>query len=334
MNKSYCDNCDKKVDYFVKEETINQYKGYEVNVVERIGVCKSCKSDIYIPELESQNFKNLYDKYRELAGLISIDEIIGLRSKYNISQRELTAILNWGKMTINRYENGAPPSQSHSDYLSLLLSNPKIFEEKTKEAFESGRIKKGTFNKVIEGIDAQEENNLRDKIIESLSHNEDEFNGFRSFDIERLNNLIGYLSDKARIYKTSLNKYLWYIDFLNFKENLMSITGLRYEKYTYGPIIEKYKYEDILKSFNDKFSKIEIEDGDCIKTTILSKSNYDMSIFKEEEREVIDKVINLFKTKNSNEITELSHKEKAWLEKEDKELISYEYARFLKVNFD
>ncbi len=57
-------------------------------------------------------------------------------------------------------------------------------------------------------------------IVDSLTHKEDEYNGYRSFDIERLNNLISYLVDKVDLYKTSLNKYLWYIDFENFKENI------------------------------------------------------------------------------------------------------------------
>ena len=49
-----------------------------------------------------------------------IDE--SLRNKYDISQRELTAILDFGKMTINRYENGSLPSKSHSDYLRLIFA--------------------------------------------------------------------------------------------------------------------------------------------------------------------------------------------------------------------
>ena len=34
-------------------------------------------------------------------------------------------------------------------------------------------------------------------IVDSLTHKEDKYNGYRSFDIERLNNLINSLADKV-----------------------------------------------------------------------------------------------------------------------------------------
>ena len=46
-----------------------------------------------------------------------------LREKYDISQRELTSILGFGKMTINRYERGGIPTKSQSDYIRVLIEN-------------------------------------------------------------------------------------------------------------------------------------------------------------------------------------------------------------------
>ena len=46
-----------------------------------------------------------------------------IEKKYNISQRELTSILDFGKMTINRYERGGVPTKSQSDYIKLLIEN-------------------------------------------------------------------------------------------------------------------------------------------------------------------------------------------------------------------
>lgn len=333
MKKVYCANCEEKVNYSVRREIIKEYKGYEVNVTEKIGVCDACKNDLYIPELESENFKNLYERYRELADIIKPEEIIKFRDKYGISQRELTSILNWGKMTINRYERGAIPAQSHNDFLKLIISNENILKEKVEEAFQGGRITVKTYEKIQKEIANSTNNTFKRATIDVLTHKEDEYNGFRSFNVERLINLISYIADNVELYKTSLNKYLWYIDFQNFKENVRSITGLRYMRYTYGPVIEDKKYEDILNYFDDKFYKDEFEDGENIKTRIKSKGNYDLSIFKDEELKVINSVIDTFKTKSSTEISNLSHKEDGWILNKNSELISYDYADTLKILF-
>ncbi len=333
MKKVYCANCEEKVNYSVRREIIKEYKGYEVNVTEKIGVCDACKNDLYIPELESENFKNLYERYRELADIIKPEEIIKFRDKYGISQRELTSILNWGKMTINRYERGAIPAQSHNDFLKLIISNENILKEKVEESFQGGRITVKTYEKIQKEIANSTNNTFKRATIDVLTHKEDEYNGFRSFNVERLINLISYIADNVELYKTSLNKYLWYIDFQNFKENVRSITGLRYMRYTYGPVIEDKKYEDILNYFDDKFYKEEHEDGENIKTKIKSKGNYDLSIFKDEELKVINSVIDTFKTKSSTEISNLSHKEDGWILNKNSELISYDYADTLKILF-
>ena len=47
--------------------------------------------------------------------------------------------------------------------------------------------------------------------------------------------------------------------------------------------------------------------------------------------EIINKVVELFKSKSVTEISNLSHDEKAWIETKDMELISYEYSNELKI---
>lgn len=335
MKKDYCPDCKKKVEYTLRKNLIEQYKGYEVNVEENIGVCDICNNDIYVPEIEEENFKKLYQKYKEVADIISSEDIISFRNKYNMSQRELTSILNWGKMTINRYERGSIPNQSYNDLLKLIISNPDIFKEKVEDALKNERITQKTYEKIQSKLKKSRKDFFQELIINSLTHVEDEYNGYRKFDSERLFNLIGYIADRVSLYKTSLNKYLWFIDFENFNKNVRSITGLRYIRYTYGPVIEDLKYEDILNQFDDKFLREDYE-NDCYTTTkIKSKKNYDLTIFKEEELKIIDSVINKFKNKSCTQISNLSHEEYAWIENENNDLISYfDYADRLKLKFD
>lgn len=331
QDKVYCEKCNEKVNYNIISENLKEYKGIEVNVEQNIGVCEKCNERLYIIDLEEDNLKRLYSKYRELTGIVSPQDIIDFRAKYNISQRELVAILDWGKMTINRYERGSLPNQSHSEILKLIIKDESYFREKVEDAYKCKRISEKTYNSMHFSMDQEEDLTIDKFILTRLRHNPSIYNGFREFDLDRLENLIGYISSRVNnLYKTSLNKYLWYIDFSNYKYNLRSLTGLRYVRYTFGPIIEGKNYELVL-NLDKKFEKEVIENNFNEITKIKSKNNYDLDMFLESEKEVIENIIDLFKNKSVGEISELSHEEKAWLETKDNELISYEYAHELKI---
>ena len=333
--KVYCEKCNEKVEYLIINEVKEEYKNVKVNVEQNIGICSQCKERLYVTELEEANLERLYTKYRELTGIVSPKDIIEFREKYNISQRELVAILDWGKMTINRYERGSLPNQSHSEILKLIINNESYFREKVENAYKSGRITEKTYTEIFTCVDVYKDTKddlqLSTFIQAKLSHNPSIYNGFREFDLDRLENLIGYIASRVNdLYKTSLNKYLWYMDFLNYKNTLKSITGLRYIRYTYGPIIEGKNYELIL-NLDSKFEKEDREINYNITTKIHSKNNYDLSLFSKDEIKVIDEVIELLKDKTATNISDLSHEERAWIETKDNELISYEYAHDLKA---
>ena len=336
MEKFFCENCNKKVNYDIRKNTIKEYKGQIVNVEENIAVCNECNNDIFVPDIENDNLKRLYAKYGELTGIISTQELIKFREKYNISQRELVAVLGWGKMTINRYEKGALPNKSHSDILKDIIFNEEKFKSTVKDALGANRITQKTYDKLLSSFKSSKKNIINSLLELGLSHEEDISNGFRKFDIERVENLISYIASKVNnLYKTSLNKYLWFIDFENFKENVRSITGLRYVKQQYGPVIENKGYEKILALLDDKFYKEETEDvySNSSKAKIISKNNYDMCIYTDAEIEVIDSVIEKLKNISCSQISDASHEEKGWLENDINNIISYDYADELKMNF-
>ena len=114
--KHYCPYCNSEQEYYIDKRIFKEYKGVDVNVEENVPICKKCGNELVINNFEDENLKRIYNKYREIKNIITPSEIKNLRNKYDISQRELTAILDFGKMTINRYENGSLPSKSQSDY--------------------------------------------------------------------------------------------------------------------------------------------------------------------------------------------------------------------------
>lgn len=333
--KHYCPYCNSEQEYYIDKRIFKEYKGVEVNVEENVPICKKCKNELIINNIEDENLKRIYNKYREIKNIITPSEIKDLREKYGISQRELTAILGFGKMTINRYEKGSLPSKSHSDYLRLILKEENKFFYKVEEAYYNNRISQKTYSKVKNNINKQDiyNNNygLKIYIENELKIPPNIFNGFKVLDLEKLQNLISYIASKTKLYLTSLNKYLWFIDIISYNERAVAITGLTYIHEQYGPVILNRKYEEISK-LNGKYKREDKENNDgSIQSVITSNGNYDLSDFNDKEIKIIDYVINLLSNKSVKEISNLSHKEFGWKNTKRFEKISFEYANNLEI---
>lgn len=335
--KVYCPYCRKDVEYKIEKRDIKEFKGVKINTFENVGICIECNNDLYINLLERENNERIYNVYKEKSNIITGKDIIDFRNKYNISQRELTSILGFGKMTINRYERGDIPTKSQSDYLKLLIENEDKFIEKVKDAYSKELITKKTYLKVVNDIVKNDDFELkmqdifRRYIKESLNRKPDIYNGYKVFDLEKLENIISYIASKVKnLTVTSINKYLWYIDMYSFKQRTVSITGLTYQNQKFGPTILDQKYNEITV-LNDKYKREDIEIDNGTMTKIVSNKNYDLSEIENDEKEIIDFVIKLLKNKKVTEISEMSHNEIAWKKTKRLERISYEYAMDLKV---
>jgi len=332
--KQYCPYCRSEQEYHIDKRILKKYKGVIVNVEEKVPICKKCGNDLIINNIEDENLNKIYSKYRKIKNIINPSEIINLRNKYNISQRELTAILDFGKMTINRYENGYLPSKSQSDYLKLIAKDEKEFFNKVQEAYYTNRISQKTFTKIQCIINSHIEDNnnykLKSYIENELKLSPNIYNGFKVLDIDKLQNLISYIASKVTLYLTSMNKYLWFIDMISYNKRAISITGLTYMHEQYGPVILSRKYEEISK-LEDKYKREDTENKDgSIQSKIVS-NNYDLSAFTDKELKIIDYVINLLKDKSTKEISNLSHKEAGWKNTKRYEKISFEFANDLKI---
>ena len=335
--KVYCPYCRKDVEYKIEKRDIKEFKGVKINTFENVGICIECNNDLYINLLERENNERIYNVYKEKSNIITGKDIIDFRNKYNISQRELTSIIGFGKMTINRYERGDIPTKSQSDYLKLLIENEDKFIEKVKDAYSKELITKKTYLKVVNDIVKNDDFELkmqdifRRYIKESLNRKPDIYNGYKVFDLEKLENIISYIASKVKnLTVTSINKYLWYIDMYSFKQRTVSITGLTYQNQKFGPTILDQKYNEITV-LNDKYKREDIEIDNGTMTKIVSNKNYDLSEIENDEKEIIDFVIKLLKDKKVTEISEMSHNEIAWKKTKRLERISYEYAMDLKV---
>ena len=333
----YCPYCKKEVEYKIEKKDLKEFRGIEVNTFENIAICNECNQDLYVNEIEDENNKRIYQIYREKANIIKAEDIIKLRKKYDISQRELTSILGFGKMTINRYERGGLPTKSQSDYIKLLIENDDKFIKKVKEAYENNNINDKTYNKIIskevkKDISKNEiQDNLRRYLKSVLNRKPDIYNGYKSLDLEKVENIISYIASKVEnLTITSLNKYLWYIDMLSFNKRTISITGLTYQNQKFGPTIIYKKYDE-LSLLDDKYTREDIETENGNTTKIISNNNFNLDKISSSEKEIIDTIIKLLKNKNVADISEISHREDGWKKTKRFEQISFEYAMNLKL---
>lgn len=335
--KVYCPYCKKEVEYKIEERKLKLFKGIEINTYENIAVCTKCNQDLYVDEIENANNERIYQIYREKTNIVKPEDIIGLREKHDISQRELTAILGFGKMTINRYERGSVPTKSQSDYIKLLIENENQFVEKVKEAYQKNTISEKTYNKILSEktekyISKKEiQDNMRNYLNLVLDRKPDIYNGYKSLDLEKVENIISYIASKVKnLTITSLNKYLWYIDMLSFNKRTVAITGLTYQNQKFGPTIIYKKYDE-LSFLDDKYKREDIETETGNTTKIISNGNFDLDKISSIEKDIIDSVIKLLKNRNVSEISEMSHKENGWKKTKRFEKISFEYAIDLKL---
>ena len=333
----YCPYCKKEVEYKIEKRDVKEFRGIEINTYENVAVCKECHQDLYVNEIEEKNNERIYELYREKANIIKPQDIVDLRKKYDISQRELTAILGFGKMTINRYERGGVPTKSQSDYIKLLIDNDNKFVEKVKEAYKNGNINDKTYEKIVSTNLENEigKNDIQDMyrrvINNSLRLKPNIFNGYKTFDLELVENIISYISSKVNnLTITSLNKYLWFIDIVSFNQRGVSITGLTYQKQQYGPTIIDQRYKEI-SLLDDKYIRNDYEDESGTKTIITSNKNFDLSKLKDSEIEIINKIIKLLKNKNVTDISNMSHEEEGWKKTKKFDEISFEYAMNLNM---
>lgn len=336
--KVYCPYCKKEVEYKIEKRDLKEFRGIEVNTFENVAICNECNQDLYVNEIEDENNERIYQIYREKTNIIKAEDIIKLRKKYDISQRELTSILGFGKMTINRYERGGLPTKSQSDYIKLLIENDDKFIEKVKEAYENNNINEKTYKKIV--AEEQEENiskkevqdNIRRYLKSVLNRKPDIYNGYKSLDLEKVENIISYIASKVKnLTITSLNKYLWYIDTLSFNQRGVAITGLTYQNQKFGPTIVYKKYDE-LSLLDDRYKREDIETENGNTTKIISNNNFNLDKISSSEKEIIDTIIKLLKNKNVTDISEMSHREDGWKKTKRFEQISFEYAMNLKIN--
>lgn len=314
-----CDNC-KCTESYIKEYTHKfNIKGQNIEFKSGRRFCKNCDSLMYDPVLDNKASEIAIETYNKQFG-IEKERIIELRKKLNLSQELFAKIIGCAKKTLISYEKGTSiPNGCYMIILKSLISDPKVISiilNANKDQFTEKE-----YNKIIKQIPVSKAS--ADKFKEEMALNE--YNGYTKVNKDKIYNMILFFAKKG-VLKTKLLKEMFYADFTFYKNNGVSITGLKYAHLPHGPVPDQF---EAILSFGEKDKIIDYDidyqnNYEC--HTISAKKTFNKKIFNKAEIEVLEQVEKKFEDFNSKDIEEFSHKEKAFTDTEYLSLISYDYS--------
>jgi len=337
MKTVFCSECEEKVkaDIVRKEETFT-VKGEKVSVPSSVLVCPKCKNELFDEELDSANLASAYNEYRKQHSLLLPSKIREIRERYGLSQRSLGRLLEWGEITVNRYESGEIQDAVHNEVLELIDNpeNMKVIFEKNMPLL-SASVREDLKKRIEDIIKNTAEERFQLHLGDYLLKNRtiDEYSGYKAFDLEKMHQMILYSLDNLKgAYKTAINKYLWYMDFLSFKEYSVSISGSTYVHLPYGPVPDNYDIilDLMISKMVDK-EEVAFKE-DIVGERFIAKSKPDLSNFEKEEVKVMNWVLKHFRNFNATKLSKYSHNEKAYLETSNGEKISYGLSKELSLD--
>lgn len=156
------------------------------------------------------------------------------------------------------------------------------------------------------------------------------FTGARAFSPDKLGAMIEYIAAKGRdIYKTNLNKLLFYGDMTAYYLHGRGISGATYVNLPYGPVPDTVEtvIDDLTEA--SRIRRVDVP-GRGVNAQMIkpSESAVDHSSLSRDEIEVLDWVLDTYGNMSPTEISDLSHSEKAYKFTRPQEPIAYEYAKF------
>ena len=158
------------------------------------------------------------------------------------------------------------------------------------------------------------------------------FSGERSFSASRLAAMMGYLSSRGiELYKTKLNKLLFYSDLTAYYLTGRGISGSHYVHLPFGPVPNTYENVLTLAEVSGNVSLEPLPNTrSAVRITTGENTSAASEMLNADEKTVIDWVIETYGHLTSAEITEVSHEEMAYKNTRMGEPIAYRYAEFLK----
>lgn len=243
-------------------------------------------------------------------------------------------MLNWGDKTICRYENGSVQDKAHNSLLLFLREPENMRTYLTENEIALDERQKAKLMDTVEKLEQDTDYRVGRRFFEMFfSRIPCEENGFKGFDYEKLCAMVLFFAhESSELLKTKLMKLLNYSDMIFYKENGISMSGLKYAHLPYGPVPE---YFDKLLGKMEAAHIAHIEviyDNGYEKHQVIPECDMPKDILSQEELDVLQRIFVKFKDFGSVDISNYSHNEKGYNDTKQGEIISYSYAKDIQLN--
>lgn len=277
--RDFCIECRKETEYVLqKKKIVKNIRDKEYTFEITVAVCTECGEEMSIPGLIDQNVQEIDEQYRAMEEIVSIDDIKKIMDIYKIGKAPLSLALGFGEVTIPRYLEGQVPSKEYSDIIKAALSSPAYMKQKLTENRE--KLTDTAYRKVLAAVES----------IENLFSVSD-----------KMLQVIAYIFEKLEeVTPLMLQKLLYFIQGIYSALYGSPIFEEDCRAWIHGPV-----YPEVYKLFRD-FKYNPIDDA----RFALLKGRED--ILAEDEKHVIDLVVNTFGIYSGKVLEKITHNEDPW----------------------
>ncbi|MBE6005496.1 MAG: DUF4065 domain-containing protein [Lachnospiraceae bacterium] len=279
--RDFCIECRKETGYLLqKKDMVKNIRDKEYTFAITVAVCEECGEEMNIPGLIDKNIQEIDEQYRAAEGLVSIDDIEKLMKIYKIGKAPLSLALGFGEITIPRYLEGQIPSKEYSDIIKAALSSPGYMKLKLLENRE--KLTDAAYRKAFTAAES----------IESLFSVSDKMLRVIAYIFEKLEEVTPLMLQKLLYFILGVYSALYGKPI--FKEDCRA--------WEHGPV-----YPEVYELFRD-FKYNPIEDA---RFAILNGTE---DALTDDEKRVIDLVVNTFGMYGGKVLERITHNEDPWME--------------------
>lgn len=275
----FCIECRNETEYVLqKRRIVRMIRDREYSFEITMAICSQCGEEMSIPGLIDRNVQEIDEQYRLAEGIVTVKDIERLMKLYKIGKGPLSLALGFGEVTIPRYLEGQIPSKEYSDIIKSALSSPAFMREKL--AGNREKLTDAAYKKAMAAAEGLE-------VLFCVS--------------EKMLGVIACIFEELEeVTPLMLQKLLYFIQGIYSALYGKPLFEEDCRAWVHGPV-----YPEVYTLFRDfKYNPI-----DDVRFGLLKGTD---DVLTEEERDVIDRVVNTFGIYGGKVLERITHNEEPW----------------------
>lgn len=275
----FCIECRNETEYVLqKRRIVRMIRDREYSFEITMAICSQCGEEMSIPGLIDRNVQEIDEQYRLAEGIVTVKDIERLMKLYKIGKGPLSLALGFGEVTIPRYLEGQIPSKEYSAIIKSALSSPAFMREKL--AGNREKLTDAAYKKAMAAAEGLE-------VLFCVS--------------EKMLGVIACIFEELEeVTPLMLQKLLYFIQGIYSALYGKPLFEEDCRAWVHGPV-----YPEVYTLFRDfKYNPI-----DDVRFGLLKGTD---DVLTEEERDVIDRVVNTFGIYGGKVLEKITHNEEPW----------------------